>query len=167
MTRLLLVAGCLVLFVLMLLGMRLGWRNRGLRQANLPSLPEVPTQLGANLAPELSGMYVGSTSSTRWQDRIVAHGLGVCSDSIARLTEAGALIERQGAAPIFIPDAQLIDARLEPALAGKVIGKGGLLVLRWQHGEQDLDTGIRADDKAGYAAWINAISQHHEGRNVT
>jgi hypothetical protein len=76
---------------------------------------------------------------------------------VARLTEAGVSITRQGSTPIFLPAAQLIDARLEPALAGKVVGRGGLLVLRWQHGEQDLDTGIRADDRTSYPQWVAAI----------
>ena len=40
---------------------------------------------------------------------------------------------------------------------GKVVGRGGLLVLRWQHGGQDLDTGIRADDRTSYPQWVAAI----------
>ncbi|MDQ2838727.1 MAG: transporter, partial [Actinomycetota bacterium] len=117
-----------------------------------------PARLGAELAPPLAGLYVGSTVSARWQDRVVARGLGVRANATARLVEAGALIDRQGAPTVFIPADALIDARLEPALAGKVVGQGGLLVLRWQHGEQLLDTGIRADDKTGYPAWIRAIA---------
>ncbi|MEO6501179.1 MAG: transporter [Jatrophihabitantaceae bacterium] len=159
MTRWQLVAVLAVVFAVALLGMWSGWRRRGRRQDWLPELPAVPAALGAELAEPLSGLYVGSTLATRWQDRIVAGGLGARAESLARLTEAGALIQRQGSTPIFIPAPQLIDARLEPALAGKVVGRGGLLVLRWRHGDQDLDTGIRADDKTGYPAWITAIEQ--------
>jgi len=159
MIRWTLVTALVLLFVLALAGMRLGWRHRGRRQDWLPELPIVPAALGAELAASLSGLYVGSTVATRWQDRIVARGLGARAESVARLTEAGALIERQGSTPIFIPAGQLIDARLEPALAGKVVGLGGLLVLRWRHGEHDLDTGIRADDKTGYPGWITAIAE--------
>lgn len=158
MTRVELVATFVVLFVLALLGIRLGWRNRGRRQADLPALPQAPAELGADLAPPLTGLYVGSTTATHWQDRIVAHGLGQRADAVARLSAAGALIQRQGSSPVFIPMPVLLDARLEPALAGKVVGQGGLLVLRWQHGDRDLDTGIRADDKSSYPAWIEAIS---------
>ncbi|MEO7261637.1 MAG: transporter [Jatrophihabitantaceae bacterium] len=162
MTRWQLVAVFGLLFALAVTGMRLGWRSRGRRQDWLPELPRVPAALGAELAAPLSGLYVGSTLASRWQDRIVARGLGGRAESVARLTEAGALIQRQGSTPIFIPSAQLFDARLEPALAGKVVGRGGLLVLRWRHGEQDLDTGIRADDKTGYPAWITAIEHRAE-----
>jgi hypothetical protein len=157
MTRWLLVAACLLVFVLALAGMRRGWQQRGRRQDWLPELPAVPEVLGAELAPALTGLYVGTTAATRWQDRIVAGGLGARAESVTRLTEAGAVISRQGSTPVFIPAAQLIDARLEPALAGKVVGQGGLLVLRWRHGEQELDTGIRADDRTGYPAWVAAI----------
>lgn len=157
MTRWELVLGFLVLFALALAGMRLGWRNRGGRQSALPELPVPPVELGSELAPPLTGLYVGSTTATRWQDRIVAGGLGVRADSVLRLGAAGALIERRGATAIFVPAERLIDARLEPALAGKVVGRGGLLVLRWQHGDELIDSGLRADDKTLYPAWIRAI----------
>jgi hypothetical protein len=159
MTRWELVAAFVLLFVLALAGMWAGWRRRGRRQNWLPELPAVPAALGAELAAPLSGLYVGSTVATRWQDRIVARGLGVRAEAVARLTEAGVVIQRQGSTPIFIPSGQLIDARLEPALAGKVVGQGGLLVLRWEHGEQYLDIGLRADDKSEYPAWITAIAE--------
>lgn len=157
MTRVELIVGFLILFALACLGMWLGWRHRGQRQAGLPALPEVPVEFGAERAPELTGLYVGTTVATQWQNRIVARTLGERAESTAHLTDAGALINRVGGTPIFIPSGQLIDARLEPALAGKVVGKGGLLVLRWQHGGTELDTGLRADDKTRYPDWVTAI----------
>jgi hypothetical protein len=171
-TRLELVLGCVLLFLLAVAGMRLGWRHRGNRQANLPPLPAVPAELAElpgsmdpelagsmDLAPLLTGLYVGSTTATRWQDRIVARRLGELAAATARLNGAGVLIARQGSPDIFVPADRLVDARLEPALAGKVVGAGGLLVLRWQHGGQLLDTGLRADDKTGYPAWLAAVGE--------
>ena len=43
-----------------------------------------------------------------------------------------------------------------------MVGSGGLLVLRWRHGETDLDTGLRADDKTVYPDWVTAI-ENSEG----
>ena len=157
MTRAELVLLFIGLFLLVLAGMWWGWQNRAKRQAGLPELPAVPIEIGADLAPELTGLYVGTTVATQWQNRIVARGLGERADSVARLIPAGVVIERQGSGPIFIPSGQLLDARLEPALAGKVVGQGGLLVLRWHHGDLDLDTGLRADDRTVYPAWVRAI----------
>jgi hypothetical protein len=162
MTRLELVLGCVVLFVLLVLGMRWGWRNRGRRQAGLPALDPVPAELGPDLVAPLTGLYVGSTIATEWQNRIVAHGLGERADAVARLTGRGVVIERQGSTPIFIAGPALVDARLEPALAGKVVGRGGLLVLRWRLGEQLLDTGLRGDDRSVYPEWVRAISQQKQ-----
>jgi hypothetical protein len=157
-TRFELVLLFLVLFGLTLLGMRSGWRSRARRQASIPALPEAPTEVGADLVPPLTGLYVGTTTATRWQDRIVAQGLGARAYANARLVPEGALIERQGNDLLFIPIDRLIDARLEPALAGKVVGQGGLLVLRWRHGDSELDTGLRGDDKSQYPAWLRATA---------
>lgn len=161
MIRILLVAACVVAFALALAGMRRGWRQRARRQGALPPLPTPPRTRdlvpAADLAPALTGLYIGSTVGQSWQDRIVVHGLGERAEVTARLTPAGALLDRVGSGPLFIPAAQLIDARLEPALAGKVVGRGGLLVLRWRLGDTVLDTGIRADDKSLYTDWIAAI----------
>ncbi len=167
MTRLELVLACVLLFVLLLLGMRWGWRNRGRRQADLPPLPAPPAQFGPDLVPPLTGLYVGSTVATEWQNRIVVHGLGERAECTARLSEVGVLIERQGTSPIFIAESALVDARLEPALAGKVVGRGGLLVLRWQLGSGLLDTGLRGDDRTQYPDWVKRISQQKQENDAS
>src|SRR5689334_23204637 len=141
MIRLLLVLACLALVLLVLVGMRVGWRNRERRQASLPPLPAVPACLGAQRLPPVSGVYVGTTFAASWQDRVVHGGLGRRADATLTLFDSGALVDRAGADPVFVPSRDLVDARLEPALAGKVMGAGGLLVLRWQLGEHELDTG--------------------------
>jgi len=157
--RFLLVLACIAGFVLVLAGMWWGWAARGHRQSGLPPLADRPAELGASLAPSLTGLYVGTTVATQWQNRIVARGLGLRAAAVASLTTAGVLIERQGSDAIFIPSGQLVDARLEAAVAGKVMGAGGLLVLRWQHGDFELDSAIRADDKSLYPLWVKAIER--------
>ncbi len=155
--RAVLVLICLALVVLALFGMRRGWRNRLARQAQLPSLPAVPPDLGP---PRLrnTGLYVGSTFAGSWQDRVVHGGLGEPADAAASLHDRGVLIERQGSPTVFVPQELCRGARLAPGLAGKVVGEGGLLVLRWRLGEAELDTGFRADDKTTYPEWVHAIN---------
>ena len=79
------------------------------------------------------------------------------ADAVARLHRRGVLIERQGSAPVFIPATAVVKASLAPGLAGKVVGAGGLLVIRWRLGGEQVDTGLRADDKTRYPDWVAAL----------
>ena len=158
MSRFLLVLVCAAVLLLTLAAMRRGWRNRMARQSVLPALPVRPADLGAELL-RADGLYVGTTYAGSWQDRVVHAGLGERAAASAVLTTAGFVLDRDGAVPIFVPRAAFVDARLAPGLAGKVMGEGGLLVLRWRLGEADLDTAFRADDKTTYPAWVAAINE--------
>jgi hypothetical protein len=157
MIRALLVLLCVALVLLALLGMRRGWRNRLARQSDLPPLPAVPPDLGA---PGLTatGLYVGSTFAGSWQDRVLHGGLGARAEATLTLHPAGLHVERAGASPLFVPRGLWRGARLAPGLAGKVVGEGGLLVLRWQLGDALVDTGFRADDKTTYPQWVHAMN---------
>jgi hypothetical protein len=158
MTRTLLVLLCVAFFFVALWGMRTGWRHRAARQTDLAPLPLAPAA-SERVAADLVGVYVGSTYATSWQDRIAAHGLGIRSNCTASLSETGVLIEREGAETIFIPRAAIIEARLAPGLAGKVVGAGGLLVVRWRLGAAELDSGLRGDDKTIYPQWVRTINE--------
>ncbi|MEP6597860.1 MAG: transporter [Actinomycetota bacterium] len=157
MTRAILVLACLLVLALALCGMWVGWRQRAERQASLGSLPPMPTGLGQLRLGPHSGLYVGTTVADRWQDRVVAAGLGRRATASASLHDSGVVIDREGEPPVFLPSEALVGARLGAGLAGKVTGAGGLLVLTWRLGDAVLDTGFRADDKASYPTWVGAI----------
>ena len=154
MTRLLLVLACVLLAALAVWGMRAGWRHRAQRQAHLPSLPLRPDALGEPRIAAVTGLYVGTTFATSWQDRVVHAGLGSRAAATVALYPEGVLVDRVGEQPVFIPAASIVGVRLAPGLAGKVVGEGGLLVVRWRLGDTELDTGFRADDRAAYPVWI-------------
>lgn len=163
MTRAFLVLLCVAFVVAVLAGMRRGWRNRARRQAPLlTELPGVPARLGTLRLGPHEGLYVGSSFAASWQDRVVYRELG--NRAAARISwyDTGLVVERDGASTVFVPGEAITDARLAPGLAGKVVGAGGLLVLRWRCGDQLIDTGFRADDKRAYPQWIEAIN----GRRV-
>ena len=163
MTRALLVLACVAFVLLVLAGMRLGWRNRSRRQAALlPELPAVPDRLGALRLGPHDGLYVGSSFAASWQDRVVYRELGNRAAGRISWYDAGLLVDRDGASTVFVPADAVTGARLAPGLAGKVVGAGGLLVLQWRCGDQLIDTGFRADDKRAYPQWIDAIN----GRRV-
>lgn len=167
MIRVLLVLACVVVFALCLLGMRRGWVNRARRQKDVAPLRPPPADVGPRLLEPMPGLYVGSTTAGRWQDRVVARDLGVRADAVTTLTAAGVLIDRTGAAPMFIPAEAIIGAGVGAGLAGKVLGPGGLLIIRWRLGDDragsaeatELDTGLRADDKSVYPAWVDALDE--------
>ena len=127
-----------------------GWRNRLRRQADVDPLPEIPGALGAALAVA-DGQYVASTTAGDWLDRIAVHNLGIRTNAELSVHPEGALFDRSGAAPVFIPAASLTGVRQESGMAGKFVEKDGLLVLSWKLGSHELDTGFRtrrAEDKA-------------------
>ena len=160
MTRLLLVLACLAFFGLCLAGMRLGWRHRAQRQDGLGGHTDVPTALSEPLVAPMTGLYVGTTHADKWQDRVVARGLGLRAAMTTTLTAEGMLIERDGAEPIFVAAADLLDVGVGSGLAGKVMGPGGLLIVRWRDDAgTKLDTGLRGDDKSVYPEWVAAVDR--------
>ncbi len=144
-----------LIFTLVLVGVALtliwiGWRNRLRRQSDVEPLPDVPAELGAPLAVA-DGQYVASTTAGDWLDRIAVQNLGIRTNAELSVHPEGALFERAGAGPVFIPAGQLTGVRQESGMAGKFVEKDGLLVLSWMLGSHELDTGFRtrrAEDKA-------------------
>ncbi len=90
------------------------------RQSDLPNLTEPPATASPDLIEPLTGLYVSTTVSGRWQDRIVAHGLGRRAKAVVHLREDGLLIDRIGDEPVFIPSADLTaDSAPHPASPGR------------------------------------------------
>ncbi|MDF6022270.1 hypothetical protein [Streptomyces sp. JH34] len=153
------VVGLLVFIAFVYWLMRQGWKWRGSLQSGLPELPATPEGFtdGETLLT-LTGRYHASTTAGQWLDRIVAHGLGTRSRVELTLTAQGLDVVRPGAADFFVPAAALREARLDKALAGKVLPEGGLLVITWAHGDQLIDSGFRSDHAAGHQAWVDAVN---------
>jgi hypothetical protein len=160
--RLALTAAILALLALCYWGMWRGWKARQARQADIPPLPPVPA-VGAlgPLRAEAEGTYVVTTSAGDWLDRIAVHGLGVRSLAMLAVHDAGVLVARVGAPDLFVPAPALRGVRLERGMAGKFVEEGGLVVMTWQHGERELDTGFRpraAADRDVLVATLGALA---------
>ncbi|WP_406001983.1 hypothetical protein [Streptomyces sp. NBC_00829] len=151
------VVGLLLFIAFVYWLMRQGWKWRISLQSDLPALPAVPDSPGeAKL--KLGGRYHGSTTAGQWLDRIVAHGLGTRSRVELTLTDEGLAVVRPGAQDFFVPGPALRGARLDKGIAGKVLAEGGLLVVTWEHGGKQIDSGFRSDHAAEHAAWVEAIN---------
>jgi hypothetical protein len=148
-----LVALCL----LAMFGLWAGWRRRAARQSHLAELPSTPTDLGPDLVEPVTGMYVSTTTSGAWQDRIVAQGLGRRANGAIRLSAEGVCIERDGERDIFVPVGDLRAVTTAPGVAGKVMGMAnGVLIVRWSLGGVSVDSGFRSDDSAAQDHFIDA-----------
>ncbi|MFD8492160.1 transporter [Amycolatopsis sp. NPDC059657] len=162
MDRLLLTLAIAVFFLLCCWAMWRGWKRKARTQSvQVPVFADIPDDLGE---PKLedSGLYVSTTTAGNWQDRIVTRGAGVRSNATWRLYDSGVAIERDGAQDFWIPAEAITGAKLSGAIAGKVMGMDGLLVLTWLAGDVPLDTGFRGDPDV-YPQWIEAIHAKSEG----
>jgi hypothetical protein len=145
-SRVLLTLATLAFAVGCYLLMRKGWRERQRRQADLPAPPaHVPGDVVAGPVP---GLFVGTVVELDWLDRVAVHGLSDRSAGELVVTTAGVEVRREGTADLFLPYAALVSAVPGDALAGKVMGRDGLLLLTWRLGERTLVSAFRATDHA-------------------
>jgi hypothetical protein len=163
--RIVLTLAIVVFFLLCVLAMWWGYRNRARRQdAVLPEFPQPPKDLSADLLAPATGVYISTTTAKSWQDRVAIGDIGFRAAATLHLTGDGVLFDREGADRVWIPAGSVVSARTDRAIAGKVMARDGLLVVRWRLGEHELDTGFRGDDKDVYADWVEALQGLAEGR---
>ncbi|MFP5219978.1 MAG: transporter [Actinomycetes bacterium] len=134
-----------------------GWRSRQRRQADLPPPPDVPAVAGEVVAGPVAGLFVGTTFRTDWLDRVAVHGLSSRAPGWLSVRTDGVLVERERAADIWLPREALSGARVGDALAGKVVGSGGLLLVDWALGGRDVTSAFRAEDVAEHHRLASAV----------
>ena len=158
--RLLLTLGTFVFAAVFYALMLKGWRGRQRRQAALPAPPAAPTVASEVLLGPVHGLFVGTTSATDWLDRIAVHSLAHRAIADLSVSVDGVHIARDGLPELYLPFDAIRSAALGEALAGKVIGKGGMVHLTWQLGEAEVLSGFRADDHSLHLRLVEAVSAH-------
>lgn len=158
--RVLLTVGTLLFAGVFYALMLKGWRGRQRRQGDLPPPPAPPADPGRVLVGAVPGLFVGTTSQGDWLDRIAVHALSDRASGWLTVTDAGVAVEREGLPDLFLPYADLLDAAPGDALAGKVVGRDGLLVLTWRLGGRVLQSGFRAADHAQHRRLADAVRAH-------
>jgi hypothetical protein len=144
-----------VIAVVIQLMMR-AWQRRAQRQEELiGNLPDMPDEVGT-ATTTLRGIYVGSTLSPAWNDRITVGDLGYRSKAVLMRYPEGILLERIRANPIWIPQESITAVRTERGVAGKVAARNGILAIRWRlPSGVEIDTGFRANNRAEYGGWLD------------
>jgi hypothetical protein len=137
-----------------------GWRARQSRQSDLPAPPAPPSVPGEVVLGAVGGLFVGTTSAQDWLDRIAVHGLAHRAPAELVVRTDGVWYERDGADDLFLPWSCIRTADVGDALAGKVVGRGGLLLVDWVLGGRLLTTGFRADDHGHHRRLADAITAH-------
>ena len=156
--RTLLTLGFLLVVVLLWLLMLKGWRGRVRRQGDLPPPPVPPAVLGEVVVPATPGLFVGTTFADDWLDRVAVHDLAHRAAGWLRLDTAGVTVEREGLPDLFLPYGDVERADVGDALAGKVIGRGGMVLLDWRLGGRLLTSGFRADDHGAHRRLVDAVN---------
>lgn len=133
-----------------------GWRHRAQRQAeSIGTLPALPDTVGAATAGPLRGVYLGCTLSPDWNDRVAVGDLGYRTTAVATRYPEGIMVQRSGAAPIWIPRESIMAVRTERGMVGTALTHDGILAIRWRlPSGTEIDTGLRGDDRREYAQWI-------------
>lgn len=156
-SRLGLTLGTLLFAVVFYLLMLRSWRRRQRRQSDLPPPPAPPLDPGLVLVGATHGLFVGTVLEGDWLDRVAVHSLSDRAAGWLSVTDLGVDIEREGAPGLHLPYDALLDAQPGSALAGKVVGRDGLLLLTWQLGGRTLVSAFRADDHAAHRRFAEAI----------
>ncbi len=160
MDRVLLTLGFLGAVVLLWLLMLKGWRARVRRQADLPPPPVPPEMPGRVVLPATAGLFVGTTFADDWLDRVAVHDLAHRAAGWLRLDSDGVHVEREGLPDLYVPYDVVEGVSLGDALAGKVIGPEGMVLLDWRLGGRLLTSGFRADDHAVHRRVVDAVTAH-------
>ena len=144
-----------VLLAVVIQLMMRGWRRRAERQVDLiGDLPPLPDELGTAIATT-RGLYVGTTLSPAWNDRVAVGDLGYRSKAVLFRYADGILLERIRAQPIWIPQESIVAIRTERGVAGKVAARNGILAIRWRlPSGTEIDTGFRANNRDEYVNWL-------------
>jgi len=137
-----------------------GWRGRQRRQGDLPPPPAVPEDPGPVLVGAVAGLFVGTTSDQSWLDRIAVHGLSDRSAGWLTVHGSGVVIEREGVPDLYLPYDVLVQVGTADAVAGRMVGRDGLLALSWRLGGRTLISGFRADDHGVYPRVVDAVRAH-------
>ena len=134
-----------------------GWRGRQKRQVQYPALP-VATGSALVLVGAVPGLFVGTVTDQSWLDRVAVHDLCVRAKARLFLADDGVHLERDGLVELFFPYTAVLSAQPGDRLAGKMMGKDGLLILTWRLGEHTLHSAFRADDHSAHARLALAIT---------
>jgi hypothetical protein len=115
------------------------WRNRSKAQGRQLATPDFTdfSDVGS------SGLYVATTFAGRPLERVSAHGLGFAGKANVHVSDSEVQVFRSGERSFTINSSALVDLSRTSGVIDKVVEKDGLLSLRWQLGDAELESHFR------------------------
>jgi hypothetical protein len=145
-------------FAALMCGLMLkGWRGRQRRQGDLPPPPPLPADPGTVVVGATRGLFVGTVFAGDWLDRVAVHRLSDRAAGWLTVRSRGLVVERDGGDELWLPYDAVLDAEPGEALAGKVVGREGMLVVTWRLGSREVQSGFRADDHSAHRRLADAV----------
>lgn len=142
-------------------GLAFGWRARRRRQAALPALAAPPAGLAAPLIV-VDGFYVATTRADSPTDRIAVRGLGFRARAGAAVHPEGVVLSIAGQPDAFIPTAAIDGVGRATWTIDRVVGRDGLVFVRWTLGDLLVDTNLRVNDPDALIAALTALVPRKE-----
>lgn len=148
-----------------------GWRNRKRRQQDIAAPAPVPAALlETDPLAGAEGMYVSTVRGRDYLDRIAVHGLGLRTNARLEVHPNGVVLLREGSGNFLIPAADLVEVGLDSGMSGKFVESGGLIVVTWLLGGQEVTTGFRtrtaADRDPLRSAIERIVPDHGDGHRA-
>ena len=91
----------------------------------------------------ISGFYVATTFADRPLDRVSAHGLGFAGKANVEASQQGVQVSRNGEKSFLIARQSLVDLSRTSVVIDRAVEKDGLLSLRWNLGNTQLESHFR------------------------
>ena len=111
---------------------------------------------------EADGIYVSTTKARQPLERVTVHNMGARSEVTVRLGSDRIQLVRSGATSFEIPMQSVLQITTARGMAGKVVGRNGLSVIRWRLGERELDTGIRFHTRDDHNEFLTRSTTIHQ-----
>jgi hypothetical protein len=146
-------AAALVVVLLAVVGTALlAARRRAARAAaGLPALPTPPRPFPIPLVEPMPGVALGTTAPRGWQDAAVRGARGSRSSGELKVTCVGVDL-----AGLWLPRPALRSVRVDERFATKVVPGTGLLVIGWEAGGRQYESGFRGA-ASGYQEVVAAV----------
>lgn len=169
MSKQLIAAICLAIFLVLAGLASRSWRKRAAAQESEFSAPFEALEFFGELLTQVKAFYVSTTLDSNHLERIKAYGLGSRGIAQVLVFTEGLLIVRNGERPLAIDRAQLVAISTTQVAIDKVVEPQGLLSVSWIQDGVLLATQLRivtSDDRARIITALREITSSKSDREV-